>query len=171
MWGARGAPLAGTAGAAWTEDTIAVPRPEGVYVYDGNGVDHVRLFDHDGNYVRTIYPFPAAKLKQVKGLKLANNAGQQNALLAGLLAVRKKVDCAITIDADLQDDVSAIEKMIDSVQEEVRQAVRQAIADAGPGGGYILSSSNSVHSSCDPRNRVAMVEAAREYGPYSSHHQ
>ena len=33
--------------------------PEGVYVYDGRVFDHVRLFDHDGNYVRTIYPFPA----------------------------------------------------------------------------------------------------------------
>ena len=51
-------------------------------------------------------------------------------------------------------------------EEEVRQAVRQAIADAGPGGGYILSSSNSIHSSCNPRNLVAMVEACKEYGAY-----
>ncbi len=42
--------------------------PEGVYVYDARGVDHLRLFDHDGNYLRTIYPFPANKLKDVKGL-------------------------------------------------------------------------------------------------------
>ena len=55
--------------------------------------------------------------------------------------------------------------------EEVRQAVRQAIADAGPGGGYILSSSNSVHSSCDPRNLVAMVEACREFGAYPLSHE
>jgi len=32
--------------------------PEGVYVFEGGGVDHIRLFDHDGNYVRTVYPFP-----------------------------------------------------------------------------------------------------------------
>ncbi|MCK6472890.1 MAG: hypothetical protein L6R28_14195 [Planctomycetes bacterium] len=32
--------------------------PEGVYVQEGGGVDHIRLFDHDGNYVRTVYPFP-----------------------------------------------------------------------------------------------------------------
>ncbi len=32
--------------------------PEGVYVYEGGGVDHIRLFTHDGNYVRTVYPFP-----------------------------------------------------------------------------------------------------------------
>jgi len=42
--------------------------PEGVYVYDGRVLDHVRLFDHDGNYLRTIYPFPADKLKETKGL-------------------------------------------------------------------------------------------------------
>ncbi len=42
---------------------------EGVVVFDGLGVDHVRLFDHDGSYVRTIYPFPAGKLGQVNGLR------------------------------------------------------------------------------------------------------
>lgn len=50
--------------------------------------------------------------------------------------------------------------------EEVRAAVRQAIADAAPGGGYILTSSNSIHSSCDPENFVAMVRACHEFGGY-----
>ncbi|MFW6159080.1 MAG: hypothetical protein ACOC8E_06970, partial [Planctomycetota bacterium] len=45
------------------------PRPEGVYVYQGGVLDHLRLFDHDGNYVRTIYPFPADKVEDVKGLR------------------------------------------------------------------------------------------------------
>jgi len=48
---------------------IIVPAPEGVYVCEGGNGDHVRLFDHDGAYVRTIYPFPADKLAEVKGLK------------------------------------------------------------------------------------------------------
>ena len=52
-------------------------------------------------------------------------------------------------------------------EQEVRQAVRQAIADAAPGGGYILSSSNSIHSSCNPRNYLAMVEAGHEFGAYA----
>ena len=46
-----------------------VPAPEGVYVYEGDAVDSVRLFDHEGGYVRTVYPFPAGKVKQVKGLR------------------------------------------------------------------------------------------------------
>ncbi len=49
-------------------------------------------------------------------------------------------------------------------EEQVHEAVRQAILDAAPGGGYIVSSSNSIHSSCDPRNLVAMVEAVKRYG-------
>ncbi|MDD4889437.1 MAG: SMP-30/gluconolactonase/LRE family protein, partial [Phycisphaerae bacterium] len=48
---------------------VIAPRPEGVYVYEGDNVDSIKLFDHDGNYVRTIYPFPADKLEQVKGLR------------------------------------------------------------------------------------------------------
>jgi hypothetical protein len=43
--------------------------PEGVLVFEGRGVDHLRLFDHDGNYSRTIYPFPAGKVDAVDGLK------------------------------------------------------------------------------------------------------
>src|SRR5262249_3465086 len=47
---------------------LMVARPEGVYVFEGEGVDQLRLFDHDGTYLRTIYPFPADKLQAVQGL-------------------------------------------------------------------------------------------------------
>jgi len=47
---------------------VIVPAPEGVYVFDGSGVDHLRLFDHAGEYVKTVYPFPADKIKDVQGL-------------------------------------------------------------------------------------------------------
>jgi len=47
---------------------ILAAAPEGVYVCDGKGVDLLRLFDHTGRYVRTVYPFPREKLKAVKGL-------------------------------------------------------------------------------------------------------
>ena len=50
--------------------------------------------------------------------------------------------------------------------EQVRQAVRQCIMDAGPGGGYLLCSSNSIHSSCKAENLRAMVEAGLEFGKY-----
>src|SRR5690606_10557492 len=41
----------------------------------------------------------------IEGIKLAQNAGHQNALLAGLTIVNDKADCTISIDADLQDDI------------------------------------------------------------------
>ena len=43
-----------------------------------------------------------------------------------------------------------------------------AIADAAGGGGYILSSSNSIHSSCKPENVVAMVRACKEFDAYEA---
>jgi glycosyltransferase involved in cell wall biosynthesis len=49
----------------------------------------------------------------VYGLKLAGNVGHQNALLAGLMTAKDMADVAVSIDADLQDDVQVIEKMID----------------------------------------------------------
>lgn len=48
----------------------------------------------------------------IKGLALNANRGHQNALMAGIMYSRDKCDASITIDADLQDDINAIEKMI-----------------------------------------------------------
>ncbi len=50
----------------------------------------------------------------IRGKKFVRNYGNQKALIAGLLGVREiGCDCAISIDADLQQDVNAIEKFID----------------------------------------------------------
>ena len=53
------------------------------------------------------------KHKSVRGLKLSKNFGHQNALLAGLTRVNDKCDFVVTIDADLQQDINAIPKMIE----------------------------------------------------------
>ncbi len=50
--------------------------------------------------------------------------------------------------------------------EEVDEAVKSTIDVAAPGGGYILSSSNSIHRNCKVSNAIAMVEAAHKYGTY-----
>lgn len=47
------------------------------------------------------------------GVCLSRNKGHQNALLAGLMTAKEYADVVISLDADLQDDVNAIEKMID----------------------------------------------------------
>ena len=46
------------------------------------------------------------------GIKLSRNRGHQHALLAGLMTVRKSADSVISIDADLQDDIGAIDGMV-----------------------------------------------------------
>ncbi|GFN32789.1 putative glycosyltransferase YkoT [Paenibacillus curdlanolyticus] len=65
--------------------------------------------------------------KYVSGLKLARNAGHQNALFAGLTQAREYSDCIISVDADLQDDLAAIPQMIEKYREgyEVVYGVRR----------------------------------------------
>ncbi len=46
--------------------------------------------------------------RRFEGVKLAHNAGHMNALWAGMTLSAERCDCAITIDADLQDDVNAM---------------------------------------------------------------
>lgn len=47
------------------------------------------------------------------GLNLSKNRGHQNALLAGLMTVKDHCDVAISMDADLQDDIDAIDDMME----------------------------------------------------------
>ena len=49
---------------------------------------------------------------RVKGLNLLSNVGQQNAIMAGMMTLRERVDAVVTIDADLQDDITCLEKML-----------------------------------------------------------
>ena len=48
------------------------------------------------------------------GISLSRNRGHQNAILAGLMEVKDKCDISITIDCDGQDDIEAVEKMVDA---------------------------------------------------------
>ncbi len=48
----------------------------------------------------------------VQGIRLSRNRGHQNALLAGMMTVRNACDCIISLDADLQDDINAMDEMI-----------------------------------------------------------
>ncbi len=78
------------------------------------------VFVDDGSKDKTwelIAKFQEAH-KEVCGVKLAHNAGHQNALYGGLMAVKDKCDCAISIDADLQDDINVIPEMIKKFRDE-----------------------------------------------------
>lgn len=73
------------------------------------------VFVDDGSKDLTWDIIEAEKYRSryISGVKLAGNCGHQNALLAGLMSTIGKYDVTISIDADLQDDVAAIEEMID----------------------------------------------------------
>jgi uroporphyrinogen decarboxylase len=51
---------------------------------------------------------------------------------------------------------------------QIEEKVRAVMAECKPGGGYILGSSNSIHTGIPTRNFLAMQEAARNFGSYSA---
>jgi len=61
------------------------------------------------------------------GLKLSNNCGHQNALLAGLFTVKDFADCIISLDADLQDDIEVLGQFMDKYHDgcEIVYGVRK----------------------------------------------
>lgn len=73
------------------------------------------IFVNDGSKDRTweLIEELHQKDKIFGGINLSRNRGHQNALLAGLMTVKDHADMVISMDADLQDDIDAIDKMVD----------------------------------------------------------
>ncbi|MDP2853978.1 MAG: glycosyltransferase family 2 protein [Smithellaceae bacterium] len=84
-------------------------------------VDHTSFicFVDDGSEDRTWEFIETLNERDIvfKGLKLSRNFGHQSALLAGLITLKDRIDCIVSIDADLQDDVEAIYKFIQKYKE------------------------------------------------------
>ncbi|MCR5619294.1 MAG: glycosyltransferase family 2 protein [Lachnospiraceae bacterium] len=83
-------------------------------------VDSFVMFVNDGSKDRTWELIEAEHEKypyQVYGVKLAKNVGHQYALTAGLITAADLCDICVSIDADLQDDVSVIEYMVDKYHD------------------------------------------------------
>ena len=77
-----------------------------LYVNDGST-------DHTWKIIKEFYK----NTSYACGLNLAGNVGHQNALMAGLNTVKERCDAAISIDADLKDDVNVIPEMIERYME------------------------------------------------------
>jgi uroporphyrinogen decarboxylase len=65
-------------------------------------------------------------------------------------------------------NIDCQELLPDGTPDEVDRAVKETIGIASPGGGYIISSSNSIHPGVKPENYIAMVKAVHKYGKYGS---
>lgn len=77
------------------------------------------LFINDGSKDRTweLIAQLHAGSPLFSGVNLTRNRGHQNALLAGLMTARERADLVISMDADLQDDVNAVDAMVAKYHE------------------------------------------------------
>ena len=88
------------------------------------------LFVNDGSKDNTwkIIKDNSKTNKLVTGISLSRNKGHQNALLAGLLTAKNHADIIISMDADLQDDINAIDEMLEKYKDgnEIVYGVRKS---------------------------------------------
>ena len=78
------------------------------------------LYVNDGSKDNTydlIKEFHEQDKKHVLGISLTRNKGHQAALLCGLNSVIDHCDACVSLDSDLQDDINAIEQMVDKFEE------------------------------------------------------
>jgi len=66
----------------------------------------------------------------------------------------------------LKGNVDCVNTLTTGTTEEVVQETKEAILKGAPGGGYILSSSNSIHSGVNPQNYLTMLQTLEKYGGY-----
>jgi len=88
------------------------------------------MFVNDGSKDRTWEIIEALhhEDKLFSGVNLSRNRGHQNALLAGLMTAVQHADMIVSMDADLQDDINAVDAMVDAYHEgyEVVYGVRSS---------------------------------------------
>ena len=87
------------------EDKIS-PKSKVLNVNDGSK-------DNTWNLIKQIHE----KDKMFRGICLSRNRGHQNAVLCGLMQAKEEADMVISMDADLQDDINAIDEMVDKYHE------------------------------------------------------
>jgi len=80
--------------------------------------------------------------------------GEVKKYLAGKMCILGNIDCRNLLPF--------------GTKEEVGQTVKKTIQEAAQGGGYIITSSNSIHPACKPENYIAMVKAAHKNGIYNN---
>lgn len=78
--------------------------------------------------------------------------GEVKKKYGGRIALKGNVDCAHLLTL--------------GTPAEVAEATKEALRKGAPGGGYILSSSNTIHSAVKPENYMAMLKTVESFGTY-----
>lgn len=136
------------------------------------------LFVDDGSRDKTWEIISRLHLENpfFSGICLSHNCGQQNALLAGMVTAEKYADITISLDADLQDDINVVDKMLDEYHKgndivygvkapiKNEKFYRKLLAESFYRFIKIIGLNMiSHHSSCRLMSRRA-IEALAEYG-------
>ena len=119
------------------------------------------LFVDDGS-TDTTWPLIRRLYREnpyVLGLSLSANAGHQNALLAGLMTARGMADAVVSVDADLQDDLSVIARMVEERREYVEQSL-QAAKEANDQLAQVKSQSEALLQSAREQQMKILNEAS-----------
>lgn len=107
----------------------------------------------DGNLLPLFPGLLAAGMDGVHPLQPQNmDIGQVKKDYGDRLCLVGNIDCSFLL--------------VSGTESEIRQNVRDTIRIAAPRGGYIISSSNTIHPGVKPENYLAMARAAREFGRY-----
>lgn len=148
------------------------------YAHNGGPLMSPRLF---GEFLLPRLKRMVDAVHEEGALVIKHTDGNIHSILEMLIA--SGMDCLNPIDPTAGMDLAVVKRLVKGqvslcgnidvthllphgTPEQVHEAVRRAIAAGAPGGGFLLASSNSIHSSCRPENFTAMVHAGRTLGCY-----
>jgi len=148
------------------------------YVNDGGPLTSPRLFDE---FILPYIKRAMSAVHSLGGFYIKHTDGNLGFILERLVV--SGIDALHPIESAAGMDIAKLKRMYggriclignvdcrwlltEGTIEEVVEVVKETMAKAAPNGGYILSSSNSIHPGVKPENFVAMVDAAKRYGRY-----
>jgi len=124
----------------------------------------------------------AKAVKSRGAFLLMHSDGDMYEIINNLLNSGVELDCFNPIEPELMSlktckerygdrmalwgNVSCASTLVRGTVEDTRKEVIKCIEDAAPGGGYILSSSNSIYPGCKYENVITMIETKEKYGRY-----
>jgi len=77
-----------------------------------------------------------------------------------------EIKCQYGDKISLKGNIDCVATLVSASLDEVEKEVTRCIEDGAPGGGFILSSSNSIHGGINPKNFEHMIVCAKKYGKY-----
>lgn len=165
------------------EIEMAVDAGAEILIQDGDLADTRSTFMSPKMFREFVKPYcvETTQVAHDKGVKIIKHSdGNVKAILEDLIEIGYdgfnpvEPQCMDIVEvkhqmagrASVQGNIDCMYLLPFGTPDQVEETVKDTLKKVAPGGGYVCTSSNSIHPGCKPENTIAMIRAVQKYGKY-----